>query len=302
MKYYLGIDGGGTKTSFTVIDQTAQVVLTQSAGRSSIDTVTTDEAIHVFETFLDTLEMDLDGVFVGLGGVISKFPSKPLYEFFNHHPKTQKAASLTIENDIVSALLSGGFTDSGMAVILGTGSVAYGIHEGQTHRAGGWSFYEGDEGSAYDLGMQAILNTIKVYDQRKAPTPLYTDLMQFIGLHYDKDVPKIAEKYRLNRTETAQLAKWVTQYALKNDPGALEILISKSQLVVEALKTVFDVCEFKKTNCVVVGSLGQAPIYFNQIQTTLNDKKIPIQLILPTMTPDYAGALFALNDKKNNAK
>lgn len=68
MKYYLGIDGGGTKTAFTVIDQEAQVVLTQSAGRSSIDTVSIDEAMAVFKTFLDALEMNLDGVFVGLGG------------------------------------------------------------------------------------------------------------------------------------------------------------------------------------------------------------------------------------------
>lgn len=300
MKYYLGIDGGGTKTAFTVIDQEAQVVLTQSAGRSSIDTVSIDEAMAIFKTFLDALEMNLDGVFVGLGGVISKFPSEPLYDFFNRHPKTQKATSLTIENDVASALLSGGITDSGMAVILGTGSVAYGIHEGRTHRAGGWSFYEGDEGSAYDLGMQAILNTIKVYDQRKAPTPLYTDLMDHIGLYTDQDVPSLAETYRLDRTKTAQLAQWVTKYGLKKDLGALDILTTKGQLVVEALKTVFDVCGFTSTQCVVVGSLGQAPIYFNTIQSLLKAQSLPIELILPLYAPEYAAAVYAL--EKSNTK
>lgn len=300
MKYYLGIDGGGTKTAFMVIDSKANVVMTELAGRSSIDTVSTDEAVRVFKTFLDNLEFDLHGVFVGLGGVISKFPSPILYDFFTQHPKTRNSASLVIENDIESAFLSGGFSDSGMAMIIGTGSVAYGKHKGITHRAGGWSFYEGDEGSAYDLGMQAILNMIKVYDHRKKPTPLYINLMSFIGLETNKDVPVIAEEYRLHRTKTAQLAKWVTDYALKNDPGALEILNSKAQLVVEALKTVFDECKFEESKCVVVGSLGQTSVYFNRIQELLNEQHIPIQLTLPSMSPEYAAALCALREANNH--
>ena len=301
MKYYLGIDGGGTKTSFCVLDSSESVYLSHTSQRSSIDTVTVDETLDVFRRFLDELEITIDGIFIGLGGVMSNAPNPLILEFFRTHPLTKNAKQVILKNDIENAFLSGGFTDQGLAVIVGTGSVAYGKNFAQSHRAGGWSFYEGDEGSAYDLGMQAILNTIKVFDHRKTKSPFFTYMMMHIGLKEAQDVARIAQYYRLNRTETAQLAKIVTQYAEKKDDGATEILERGAQSIVDAIKAVHSSVSLKETECVVVGSLGLLPLYFERIQLKLKHENIPVTLVTPVMKPEYAAALFVLKIAALNA-
>ncbi len=45
---------------------------------------------------------------------------------------------------------------SGIAIIIGTGFVAIGVDEEENSWRGGYGYKEGDSGSAYDLGMQAL--------------------------------------------------------------------------------------------------------------------------------------------------
>jgi N-acetylmuramic acid 6-phosphate etherase len=59
--------------------------------------------------------------------------------------------------DTRAALRAGSDTDTGIVVVAGTGSAAYGRdRSGREARAGGWGYRLGDEGSAYWLGVEAL--------------------------------------------------------------------------------------------------------------------------------------------------
>ncbi|HEX8812489.1 MAG TPA: BadF/BadG/BcrA/BcrD ATPase family protein, partial [Terracidiphilus sp.] len=53
----------------------------------------------------------------------------------------------------------------GIAVLSGTGSIAYGRHpSGRTARAGGWGYAISDEGSGHWIGVQAVVAVIRALD------------------------------------------------------------------------------------------------------------------------------------------
>ena len=66
-----------------------------------------------------------------------------------------------------------------MALVAGTGSVAYGRNAaGKTARAGGWGYLAGDEGSAYWIGREALAALALALDGRGPPTALLTMLLR----------------------------------------------------------------------------------------------------------------------------
>ena len=68
-KYYLGIDGGGTKTAFAIIDENNELIYFNEQGASSLDTVSLSTVKEVFIEGTKGFNYKVDSVFVGLGGI-----------------------------------------------------------------------------------------------------------------------------------------------------------------------------------------------------------------------------------------
>jgi len=79
-----------------------------------------------------------------------------------------------------------GFEDAfgsgpGVLVIAGTGSIAYGRNAaGETARAGGWGHAISDEGSGYSIGLNAVKLVLRLYDAI-GEAPLLRSLMAAMG-------------------------------------------------------------------------------------------------------------------------
>ncbi len=71
--------------------------------------------------------------------------------------------------------------ERGVAVISGTGSIAYGIAEGRTARAGGWGHRLGDEGSGYWSVREAVRGVLSAHDQGRSLDPAQRELMERAG-------------------------------------------------------------------------------------------------------------------------
>ncbi len=70
----------------------------------------------------------------------------------------------------------------GIAIIAGTGSVAYGrTREGHEARAGGWGHLLGDEGSAYWIAREAVRRVLRAADAGDPPGPLAQALLAATG-------------------------------------------------------------------------------------------------------------------------
>jgi glucosamine kinase len=167
--YYIGIDGGGTKTTCAVGEDTSVLALA-TTGPSNIVRVgemQTRESLHACIrqacaaagiTLQEISRTCLGGSGAGhpeLARVVREILAEILF------------TPIDVVGDMQIALEAAFGSGEGVIVIAGTGSIAYGRdRQGSTLRAGGWGFAIGDEGSAHWIGRSAIQALLRASDRR----------------------------------------------------------------------------------------------------------------------------------------
>ena len=266
-KYYLGIDGGGTKTAFTVIDDESHVVYEKMAGPSSIDTVDYLVTKATIITALNDIKYPLTGIFAGIGGVISEEDKNEIEDILATSKTLINPKMVKADNDVINALYGSLNGEDGIVIIAGTGSVAYGKKAGKTFRSGGYGYQEGDLGSAYDLGHKALQHLGKVLDKREKMSMLAQNLMKAIEVYDTISFTKYVVSS--SRTMVASLAKIVTS---TNDLVSKRIIIKATKEVALMVKAVFKTLKFdSKVKYSIIGSLGNADgIYKENLLKNIN--------------------------------
>jgi len=305
MKYYLGIDGGGTKTKVCLMDATKTIIGFGNGGPSSIDTVDQKTTLKSIRNALLELNPDLvdlthiDGIFAGLGGVVTENDKLGLQDLLRDLPYTDESTLIKVESDVINALASRERGDYGMVLIVGTGMVAYGRNQrGITHKAGGWGYKEGDAGSSYDLGYQSIKTVIRAFD-RRIPSSGFTDAVaESIGMSEAKDIISIMDRLWGHRTNIASLAPIVTKFANQGDSNAKAIVDAATDELALCVRAVYQNIDFPHSHLVVVGSLGNADGYFkNRLFEKIHSIDPRIEIVAPAIDPAFAAAKIALSNK-----
>ncbi len=260
---FFGIDGGGTKTKAMLTDENLNVLAESVSGPSSIRTVPIEESIaNITSCLNDCLEekpdADIKSVFAGLGDVAGAEDGRMVASHLCKIPAL-KDATITVKNDVYNAHAGALDGESGIAIIIGTGSVAFGVDEkGMSHRAGGYSYKEGDYSSAYGLGKQALSLIGKAMDNRAPSTPLTDELIEKLNIRSFPDAVKVYDTYHTKRTEVAKLAKIVTKHAANGDTNALGIIDYATDELALMIKAIDRTLNLKNKAIGIIGSLGNA--------------------------------------------
>lgn len=304
MKYYLGIDGGGTKTKLILIDEDKRVVFENTSGPSSIDTVplyvTYQNIYEGFKIFSDKNDITISAIFAGLGGIVFEEDKEKVKDVLKQLPCVTNDTIILVENDMYNALYSGLLFDEGMCLICGTGMVAFGLDKkGNRHKAGGWGFKEGELGSGYHLGMEAIRHMIRCFDGRLPKDDFAKEVALNINLKVSSDIIPIMDDLHNNRTKVASLAPIVTKYANASNEAALHIINVATTELVLSIRAVFNKLMLPNPKLVIVGSLGNVDGRFKQL---LHDKIYKlnhhIEILKPIVDPALAAALYAHQKSK----
>jgi len=166
--YYLGIDGGGTKTACAVGDEN-RVLATSTAGPSNIVRVgemQARESLHrVVRQACAAASIRPDQVSGTCAG--GSGAARPELAAIVHTILAELLSSpIKVVGDMEIALEAAFEDGPGVMVIAGTGSIAYGRDDnGRTARAGGWGFEIGDEGSAHWIGRTAVSAVLRASDR-----------------------------------------------------------------------------------------------------------------------------------------
>ena len=298
---FLGIDGGGTKTKVIIIDDQKTILYEGVSGPSSLDTVDEKTTVaHINEALASFIDHNptatFTSVFAGLGGVASLDDKMRLYQLLALVKGVDKHTKRYAGSDMENALASGLYFDEGITLISGTGMVAYGKNKsGITHKAGGLGFKEGDLGSSYDLGLNAIRAASRALDHRYEATAFTDEIIEKLNVSKPSDIITLMNNWYLERTKIASLAPIVTKHANMGNGYAKRICDSSSYELALSIKAVQQVIQLKQPKLVVVGSLGNALGYFkDQFQKTLLDMVPNIEISAPKVDPAYAAALLAL--------
>jgi len=163
---YLGIDGGGSKTSFLLVDQYYNEVCHVQSGPSNYLSAGPDTARESISDGLSQLTERPEIICAGFAGA-GRPEGVTFYRdvLHSHYPEAQ----IIIESDAFIASIGAIGVDPGILLIAGTGSIVIGRDKNRTmFRAGGWGPHFGDEGSGFWIGREAIRVALRSLDTQTA--------------------------------------------------------------------------------------------------------------------------------------
>jgi glucosamine kinase len=168
MGIFLGIDGGGTKTSCLVGDEES-VLGSGRAGASNVlrvgEAVARKSLVDAIRQACDEAKIDprqISRTCVGGAGAARPEVAEVVREIIAE----TVAGEIEIVGDMVIALHAAFGAGPGIVVVAGTGSIAYGRNlNGETARAGGWGSAISDEGSGYWIGRAAVTIALRTDDE-----------------------------------------------------------------------------------------------------------------------------------------
>lgn len=229
MKYFLGIDGGGTKTHALIADETGRAVGFARGGTGTWEGVGYD---GLTETLKDVstraLAMaglcmdDITGTGVGLAGF--DWPSQK-QEHLSALKKAGLCSPLQIVNDAVLGISAGAEDGWGVSICSGTGCNCRGrskdgLREGRV--VGGASHWSGEAAGGYDILLRAMRTVTFEWTRRGPPTALTTGFVKATGA---KDLDDLIEGYYVGRYNfEASMIMMVFKIACAGDPQAIEVM------------------------------------------------------------------------------
>jgi N-acetylglucosamine kinase-like BadF-type ATPase len=241
--YVLGIDGGGSKTLALLADGDGKLVGRGYGGSSNYHLVGPDRASASLDAAVDAAFNDarlarapVRVLALGLSGV-DRPRDRAVFEDWAE--SRQVAARTLILNDAQIVLAAGTPEGWGVAVICGTGSIAYAEDQaGRVARAGGWGHILGDEGSGYDIGVAALRAVARAADGRAAATTLTQAVLQHWSLQSPTDLFQRVYQEELGGADIARLAVLVERAAQDGDAVAGSILDAAGRELALAAVTV----------------------------------------------------------------
>jgi N-acetylglucosamine kinase-like BadF-type ATPase len=286
---YLGIDGGGSKTSFCAVDEKGNTLGQSLTGGTSIDTVSPEETQSRLLEGTKALHLShLDGVCACLGGILSQADKDKVIEMLHHLPGVSPLTSFRAENDAANAFRSV-FRNEGIVFIVGTGSVAMGKGKnGKFLRLGGYGYKEGDLGSGYNLGWEALRSLARFFDGRGLKTHLDMKLLEVLGIKTKEELATVFNTY--TRTQIAALAPIVV--ATRSSVDSKAILNAGATEYASMAESLCRRLNLWDSSYAVVGGIGSKTEYLHYIQKAVKKVCPHLTIVEPSMDPAKAAAFL----------
>jgi N-acetylglucosamine kinase len=242
VRYVIGIDAGGTKTRALLADENAHIVGGALGGGANLRThgeLEVEKVLHaVIEEASSAAPERPDGIALGIAGADRPQDEAVLRAILRRIGFRDR---VVVTNDARIAFVAGSERRVGLALVCGTGSIAWGRNRaGEIARSGGWGWHLGDEGSGFWIGERAIRDVLRAADGRGPATALDRPLSdhfeivrpeQILYAIYDREFP---------RTRVARFAPRVEEAALAGDSVAKAILSDAAGELVRAAGSVRD--------------------------------------------------------------
>ncbi|MCP2241018.1 BadF/BadG/BcrA/BcrD ATPase family protein [Thermoanaerobacterium thermosaccharolyticum] len=306
MKYVIGIDGGGTKSIITIEDMSGNVLACETGGATNIKSESKDSVSTALKSLIkmsiSNANLAIDDCKAICLGTAGAGRAKDREILRNILLSTGIKGNIIITNDAEICLAAGTGKLEGIAVIAGTGSIAYGIDKcGRRFRAGGWGHILGDEGSGYYIGLEAIKAALRSYDGRDLYTELLPLLMEKVGIEKPEDFIKFVYRDNFKKSEIASLAKVVYYAYKKGDKKAKEILENAADELFKLANAVIRRLDLENesTTLVTNGSVLLKNIYiYSKFSDMVKEVYPNINIIKLKGDASKGAAAIALNSLK----
>ncbi|HEY5157566.1 MAG TPA: BadF/BadG/BcrA/BcrD ATPase family protein [Anaerolineales bacterium] len=301
MKYFLGVDAGGTKTHALIADETGQAVGFGLAGPGNWEGVgydiLTKNLLDVASQALEMAKIPIRRIFgAGFGLAGFDWPSQKQAHLDAIQP-LKLACQIEIVNDATLGILAGAAEGWGISVVSGTGCNCRGWSKDYKHegRVVGGAIWSGEAAGAFDIVIRAMQAVTYEWDKRGPATALTPAFIEIAGA---RDLDDLIEgmytgKYDLNPND----ARLVFQIAARDDPEALDVVRwAGGELGQMACAVIRQLClEKERFDVVLIGSLFDGHLLLAEtIGTTVHSLAPNARLVRLEVPPVVGGVVLGM--------
>ncbi len=305
-KYFLGVDGGGTKTITAISDHRGNVLSLIKTGPSNFQSFGIERAYRELKTGIElallkakikAAQLCYSGF--GISGADRDKDFDIILSILNDIlPEIPRI----LVNDTTIALRAGTKDCVGLALISGTGTNCIGFNrEGKMVRIGGLGPLTGDYGAGSDIAMAAYHAAFKYNDGRGKYTMLYDIIKRHFNVEDIEDLIEFTYYDSLDYHRLNTITPFVFFAAKKGDRIAQRILINcanaLSSAAITGLKRLF-----KKDEEIIIALGGS--VFIKQPENIMTEtikknilKKYPKSKFVKLDTEPVIGALLLAGDQ-----
>ncbi len=299
--FFLGIDGGGTKTHAVITDSSYRVCGEAISGASNPLRVGLEQAVSNVEHAVAEASMraglkysQLTSACAAIAGINHPIHHDTMKDALDH---ALGLANLELVSDARAALEGALDGRPGVIVIAGTGSIAMGISEaGEIVRSGGWGPTMSDEGSGYDIARRALKAVVSSFDGRSPQTLLTQAVCKRLGVTNASDLPGVIYNSDSEPVEIASLAELVAEAARAGDRVACDILEGAGRELAEMAASVIRRLGFqsRRFRVACIGSVFKSgELVLNSFRSSMLDVAPQSEIGAPLFPPTIGAVKLA---------
>ena len=297
--YFVGVDGGGTKTALVACTADGLEVASALCGPLNYNFIDLDAALDNLQAGIAALGLPERSIAaVGIGDPsIDDESNSPVAKEFAKRAAVFLGVPVYIRSDAYMTLfaLTGG-QKPGVLMISGTGSMA--IAENDTKEisvVGGWGRLTGDEGSGYYIGHEGICAALRAADGVAPQTALIAAALDYFGANKPRDL--IPVFYGECEPDIAGFSRLVAKCAEDGDEVAKAILLDAAAHLSRYALVLIERCHAN-----LLGVWGSVLCKNATVRCAFEDdvrKKFPnIEICEPDMSAEHAAAMYAVLQEK----
>lgn len=301
---YLGVDGGGTKTRFALIDDDGVLMAEAQTGTTyhpevGLDGVARILADGIARVLAHAGVQDTHAIAHAFFGLPAHGEDSQVTTQLDAMPaQVLGHARYRCDNDMVCGWAGSLACSDGINIVAGTGSIGYGQRQGVGARGGGWGEVFSDEGSAYWIAVQGLNAYSRMSDGRLPKGPLHALVNQRLDLANDLDL--CARIYGTDigtRADIAQLSRIVAEAARDGDAVAQAIYVHAGQELAGIVIAIRDQLGFAAGDKIPVSTSGGAfsagKLLMQPFTDALHAASPQFQIRTPLHEPHFGAALYA---------
>ena len=268
-RYYLAIDGGGTKTALLLADREGRVLRTHRTAACNPVDIGFDAACRVLSEGIDEICLDIPRssivAFAGISGGTSAGMRERLHAFL----AGQGFAAFDNDSDSRNIIAAGLGSRDGIAMIMGTGICAFTYVGGEVFRIAGWGYLIDDGGSGYNLGRDALAAYFSALDGSGEPTLIVGEIDRAFSGGATEIMKYI---YSEGKRAVASFAPAIYTAMERGDKIAREILERNMRFAAKIAETARKrFPEGTRVPLVIAGGLTEREITMNAFRAALSE-------------------------------
>ncbi|MBE6628590.1 MAG: XRE family transcriptional regulator [Ruminococcaceae bacterium] len=294
--YFLGVDGGGTKTEFLLAKANGEIIRQTILSGCNPNDVGLSACFEVLKQGITELCRDIPhdqiSLFAGFAGCGTGPNRQKTLQFLS----TFGFRQMDCNSDTYNAMAATLGDRNGIIVIAGTGSITFVQKNGEKHRRGGFNYLFEEGGSGYTVGRDAFHFALKAEERGNTDSLLYRLVLK--QCETERAVDHLAEIYTGGKKKVASFAPLVFEAAKAGDPHALEILERNAAVLAQEIEDGAEVLGEENPEVILIGGLCKQ----EDLLLPMIKKYLTINCRLRTHTSSLAkGALYLAGWKENTS-